>query len=254
MRTSFLVHKSFASTVFPLAIATLGFGSALPAIAQQTRCVSTPASCGEVVYYDQPISATSNAISNSGVVNTQSGLGLNVRSGPGLNYSIIGGADNGVFLNLDGAPVFADGYRWQPLIDGGWVATDYLSDNSSNVSFDGNCYRPTSFPNNNCYVPVSSGNNGNVIVNRSPIVNRQPIVNPSINRPISFRNGPYVVAVPGTNLNQLAQVRRIVPNAYVDRVRQGGFVNAGAYGDLDSARSLAYLLRSNNLDARVIFR
>jgi Bacterial SH3 domain len=243
------VHKSFASTLFPLAIATLGFGSALPAIAQQTRCVSTPASCGEVIYYDQPISTTNiSATNNSGFVNTQSGLGLNVRSGPGLDYSVIGGADNGVFLNLDGAPVFQDGYRWQQVSSGGWVATEYLSGNTSNVSFDGNCYRPTSFPNNNCYVPGSSGNNGNGIVNRPPMIN-QPI-----NRPISFRNGPYIVAVPGANFNKLSQVRRIVPNAYLDRVRQGGFVNAGAYGDLDSARSLAYLLRSNNLDARVIFR
>jgi Bacterial SH3 domain len=282
MRTPFLAHKKFAfhfptsatlsvsthqignrcrsiGSWLPLAIATLTVGTvgaAPEAMAQQSRCVSASASCGEVVYYDQPVSAANN----SGFVNTQSGLGLNIRSGPGLNYPVIGGADNGVFLDLAGNPAFADGYRWQQVSSGGWVATEYLSGNAgnaTNVGYDGNnCYRTTAYTptNNNCYsTGVSYGNGG---VNPSPIVTRPtaPVTNSPINRPISFGRGPYVVAVPGGNVNQLSQVRRIVPNAYLDRVRQGSFVNAGAYGDLDSARSLAYLLRSNNLDARVIYR
>ncbi|NJL42153.1 MAG: hypothetical protein HC899_40110, partial [Leptolyngbyaceae cyanobacterium SM1_4_3] len=40
-----------------------------------------------------------------GLVDTQSGLGLNIRSGPGLNYPVIGGADDGVALEVVGAPV-----------------------------------------------------------------------------------------------------------------------------------------------------
>lgn len=63
-----------------------------------------------------------------GVVDTYSGWGLNVRTGPGLDYRRIGGAPNGAELYTDGYDyVYRDGYRWEPVADGAWVATDYLS-------------------------------------------------------------------------------------------------------------------------------
>jgi hypothetical protein len=100
------------------------------------------------------------------------------------------------------------------------------------VIFDGNCYQQISTP-NPCGVPTN------------PV---QPIL-----RPISVSSGAYVVAVPGTNPVDLVQVRRIVPGAYLDRAREGSFINAGGYSTFEAANSLTYFLRNNNLNARVIY-
>jgi hypothetical protein len=200
-----------------LAITSIGVGvSANQAIAQ--------------VYFQRPISVTRTG----GTVSTRSGIGLNIRSGPGLNFAILGWADDGVTLDVTGTPAFADGYRWQRIIPRGWVATDYLSGGSVNVSFDGNCSRQVSFPVDNC-----AGGPADPV---------QPIL-----RPISVTSGPYVVAVPGTSPANLLQVRRIVPNAFFDRAREGSFINAGGYSTFEAANSLTYLLRNNNLNARVIY-
>lgn len=64
--------------------------------------------------------------SGVGVVITNSGIGLNVRSGPGLDYSRIGGAEEGSEVSTFGDVVYADGYRWDRAEGGGWVATNYL--------------------------------------------------------------------------------------------------------------------------------
>ncbi|PZV10970.1 MAG: hypothetical protein DCF22_15475 [Leptolyngbya sp.] len=200
-----------------LAIASIGVGvSANQAIAQ--------------VYFQRPVSVTRTG----GTVSTRSGVGLNVRSGPGLNFDIIGWADDGVTLDVRGVPTIADGYRWQQITPRGWVATDYLAGGSVNVSFNGNCYQQVSFPVDNC-----AGGTADPV---------QPIL-----RPISFGSGPYVVAVPGTNPVDLVQVRRVVPGAYFDRAREGSFINAGGYSSFEAANSLTYLLRNNNLNARVIY-
>jgi uncharacterized protein YraI len=203
---------------FGLAIASIGVGvTANPAIAQ--------------VYFQRPISVTRTG----GTVNTRSGVGLNVRSGPGLNFDIIGWANDGVTLNVSGVPTIADGYRWQQITPRGWVATDYLTGGSVNVSFNGNCDQQVSFPIDNC-----AGGTANPV---------QPIL-----RPISTnQGGSYIVAVPGTNPVDLVQVRRIVPNAYFDRAREGRFINAGGYSTFEAANSLTYFLRNNNLNARVIY-
>jgi len=201
-----------------LAIASIGVGvSANQAIAQ--------------VYYQRPISV----IRTGGTVSTRSGIGLNIRSGPGLNYDIIGGADNGVTLDVAGVPAFADGYRWQRIIPRGWVATDYLAGGSVNVGFNRDCSRQISFPVDNC-----AGGPADPV---------QPIF-----RPISTsQGGAYIVAVPGTNPVDLVQVRRVVPGAYFDRAREGSFINAGGYSSFEAANSLTYFLRNNNLNARVIY-
>ncbi len=181
----------------------------------------------QVTYYERPISATLE----SGVVSTNSGIGLNVRSGPGLNFPVIGGAEDGNSLNLIGSPVFANGYRWQRVTTGGWVATDYVDGNGQvNVSFPGGCWRGTA-----CGGDSGSG---------------------TIDRPISLPNanaGPYVAAVPG-GAGTLVQVQRVVGGAYLDRAQQGSFVNAGSFATYDGARAMASLLRANGLDARVIYK
>ncbi|MBM0743232.1 hypothetical protein JOY44_16710 [Phormidium sp. CLA17] len=202
-----------------LAVTSIGIGiGANQAIAQ--------------VYYQRPVAATRAG----GTVSTQSGIGLNIRSGPGLSYDIIGGADDGVYLDLSGSPTVADGYRWQRAVTGGWVATEYVAGNGfTPVSTAGNCYQPVSYYNGNC-----AGGSAEPV---------RPII-----RPISSNaGGAYVVAVPGANSANLSQVRRIVPNAYFDRAREGSFINAGGYSSFDAANSLTYLLRNNNLDARVIY-
>jgi hypothetical protein len=253
MQTLNLVQKKSAPLVLipciAAAIASLGLAPQ-PANAQNSPCVSTrpisTTNCVDgVIYYDRPVSSTSN----SGTVSTSSGIGLNVRQGPGLNYPIIGGADDGVFLNLAGQPVFADGYRWQQVSSGGWVATEYVSGGTTNVGFDPDyCYRPTGV--DNCYTPISTlpGNIGN---GNGPSPIRPPI---AVVPPAGINQGRYVVAVPGSGVVKVAQVRRFVPSAYPDRAMQGSFVNAGAFNDYNLALSMTNYLRANNLDARVIYR
>ncbi|MBF2026723.1 MAG: SH3 domain-containing protein [Oscillatoriales cyanobacterium C42_A2020_001] len=193
--------------------------------------IAAERSSAQVIYFERPISATVE----SGVVATNSGIGLNVRSGPGLSFPVIGGADDGNFLRLIGSPVFADGYRWQRVSTGGWAASDFVTNSGVvNVSFDNDCLRT-----------ISACGGDSEPINR-------PIYRDVVLRPIST-SGPYVVAVPG-GAGTLPQVRRIVPNAYLDRAREGSFVNAGNFATHDGAQSLTSLLRANGLDARVIYK
>ncbi len=165
----------------------------------------------------------------AGVVSTNSGIGLNIRSGPGLHFPIIGGAPDGAFLDLTGRPVVANCYTWRRVTTGGWVATEYVAGNF------GGC-RPG---------PVS------------PPVGIAPPVRPPVSGPVGpWRGGPYIVVVPeiGGNLpNQLAWVQQFVPGAFPDVALPGSFINAGSFGDYDAAQSQSYFLRSQGFDARVYF-
>jgi peptidoglycan hydrolase-like protein with peptidoglycan-binding domain len=71
-----------------------------------------------------------------GVVDTYSGIGLNVRRGPGLDYRRVGGLEDGTVVDTYGEVVSYgyDDYSWQQVDDGAWVATDYV-----------NYYEPTSY-------------------------------------------------------------------------------------------------------------
>ncbi|MEX0268485.1 peptidoglycan-binding protein [Leptolyngbyaceae cyanobacterium UHCC 1019] len=71
-------------------------------------------------YYYSPSSYS------GGHVRTNTGIGLNIRSGPGLGYSIRDGAYEGEHLSTVDGPVYRDGYAWEELPDGSWVASDYL--------------------------------------------------------------------------------------------------------------------------------
>ncbi len=73
-------------------------------------------------YYYSPISYSDGG----GVVSTNSGIGLNIRSGPGLGYAIEDGADDGTYLPTVDGTVYQDGYAWEQLPDGNWFAADYL--------------------------------------------------------------------------------------------------------------------------------
>ncbi len=63
---------------------------------------------------------------NGGYVETNYEVGLNVRSGPGLDYRRVGGASEGAYVGTGGEVIYRDGYAWQQTDGGGWVATDYL--------------------------------------------------------------------------------------------------------------------------------
>jgi uncharacterized protein YraI len=73
-------------------------------------------------YYYSPYSYSDGG----GHVATNTGIGLNIRSGPGLDYSIEDGAYEGEHLETVNGTVYQDGYAWEELSDGSWVAADYL--------------------------------------------------------------------------------------------------------------------------------
>ena len=65
----------------------------------------------------------------------------------------------------------------------------------------------------------------------------------------------YVTAVPlrgGASLT-LAQVQRLIPNAFISKSGRGDYIYAGGYTNRDGAESLKHFLRSQGLDARVLY-
>jgi uncharacterized protein YraI len=80
-----------------------------------------------IEYYDDYYREVSfNDYNLGGNVSTNSGIGLNIRSGPGLDNSIVGGATEGAFVPTAESTVYADGYYWTRVSTGGWAASDYL--------------------------------------------------------------------------------------------------------------------------------
>jgi hypothetical protein len=74
-----------------------------------------------------------------GVVETCSGCGLNVRSGPGINYRRIGGLSDGTVVETFG-PVVERYYDWQQIGDGAWVATDFVEPYYAPTGYGDDCY------------------------------------------------------------------------------------------------------------------
>lgn len=74
-----------------------------------------------------------------GYVSTYSGIGLNIRTGPGLGYYIVGAAPDGAYLYQDyESVVYNDGYAWTPAgsyYGSGWVASDYTTEGYSPVGY-----------------------------------------------------------------------------------------------------------------------
>ncbi|MEA5503271.1 peptidoglycan-binding protein [Halotia wernerae UHCC 0503] len=86
-------------------------------------------------------------------------------------------------------------------------------------------------------------NNGYVMI-APPINNGFTVGN-------SYQNNRYVVVVPINNNDILNKVRLYIPNAFSEQSSLGNYVNAGAFGDRESAERISRMLRSNGLDARV---
>jgi uncharacterized protein YraI len=112
-----------------------------------------------------------------GVVDTNSGIGLNVRSGPGIDYRRIGGLEEGTVVDTYGEVVSYDyyDYEWQRVAPGAWVATDYVSDYYQPTSYEevsyhddyynNDCYEETSYHDDDYYRPVSYSDGGYVSTN-----------------------------------------------------------------------------------------
>ena len=60
------------------------------------------------------------------VVDTPGSVGLNIYSGPGINYPVVGAVSNGTVLSTIGGAVYSDGYAWEQLTDGNWIQGDYV--------------------------------------------------------------------------------------------------------------------------------
>jgi hypothetical protein len=92
-------------------------------------------------------------------------------------------------------------------------------------------------------------------VNASPYVTL-PSYLPSNPSTTSIENSAqyrYVTAVPVRSIATLDQVRQFIPSAFVSKSGRGDYVYAGGYPNRDAAESLKYFLRSQGLDARVLY-
>jgi uncharacterized protein YraI len=82
-------------------------------------CYGSP---GDDDYYYSPYSYSDGG----GYVETRSGIGLNIRRGPGLDNCIETAVPDGTYLPTVDGTVYRDGYAWEQLPDGNWVAANYL--------------------------------------------------------------------------------------------------------------------------------
>ncbi len=65
----------------------------------------------------------------------------------------------------------------------------------------------------------------------------------------------YVTAIPMSagGMSALLQVQRSIPNAFIAKSGRGDYIYAGGYANRDAAESLKHFLRSQGLDARVLY-
>ncbi len=65
----------------------------------------------------------------------------------------------------------------------------------------------------------------------------------------------YVTAIPisAGGMSALLQVQRSIPNAFIAKSGRGDYIYAGGYANRDAAESLKHFLRSQGLDARVLY-
>ena len=92
-------------------------------------------------------------------------------------------------------------------------------------------------------------------VNTSPYVTL-PSYLPSNSSTNSIENSAqyrYVTAVPVRTMETLLQVRQFIPSAFESKSGRGNYVYAGGYPNREAAESLKHFLRSQGLDARVLY-
>lgn len=65
---------------------------------------------------------------------------------------------------------------------------------------------------------------------------------------------PYVAAVPGQQENALDQIKQCYSGAFITTSRLGPYIHVGSFESYREAQAVTNWLRSQNLDARVIYR
>lgn len=101
------------------------------------------------VYYQPNVTLVGGA-RTSGIVQTQSGLGINVRNAPG--GQIIGGEPDGAIISyIPGSATTTAGYTWVQTSNGGWVAQDYLRSTFTNTAYPTFSTRPNPTYTNTAY-------------------------------------------------------------------------------------------------------
>jgi hypothetical protein len=94
-----------------------------------------------------------------------------------------------------------------------------------------------------------------------PVSNNPYVTLPSYlpTDPVNMNNNPskyrYITGVPVRNgdMTSLARVRQFIPNAFISKSELGDYIYAGGYTNRDAAESLKHFLRSQGVDARVIY-
>lgn len=90
----------------------------------------------------------------------------------------------------------------------------------------------------------------------SPYVTLPSYIPNNISNTDNLAQYRYVTAVPVNSSNglaTLAQVQRLIPQAFIAKSFRGDYIYAGGYNNRDAAESLKYFLRSQGLDARVLY-
>ena len=99
------------------------------------------------------------------------------------------------------------------------------------------------------YQPISQSSN------TSPYVTLPSYLPSNIANIQNLAQYRYVTAIPMSagGPGALAQLKRLIPNVFVTKSYRGDYIYAGGYTNRDAAESLRHFLRSQGLDARVLY-
>jgi len=99
------------------------------------------------------------------------------------------------------------------------------------------------------YQPISQASN------TSPYVTLPSYLPNNISNITNSAQYRYVTAIPMSagGAGALAQLKRLIPNVFVTKSYRGDYIYAGGYTNRDAAESLRHFLRSQGLDARVLY-
>ncbi|MBD2188530.1 hypothetical protein [Pseudanabaena mucicola] len=94
-----------------------------------------------------------------------------------------------------------------------------------------------------------------------PVSNNPYVTLPSYlpTSPAAINNNPsqyrYITGVPvrSGDMTSLARIRQFIPNAFISKSELGDYIYAGGYTNRDAAESLKHFLRSQGVDARVLY-
>lgn len=101
-------------------------------------------------------------------------------------------------------------------------------------------------------LPDQQFNNGNLL---PPFDVTQPTrQTPQLAIAEGTSGAPYIVAVPVKTGGSLAEVRRVLSDAFLAGSKRGTYIQAGAYASREDAEQATQVLRSRRIDARVVYR